>query len=93
MPKRAIPPTGTGWPKCGLGSLEIDPAQTIPQARRSEQREVTSSLAILSLGPHVVTATVEYAGPDLNPQNDTATLNILAASEQVYLPLMFHTGP
>jgi hypothetical protein len=43
---------------------------------------------ILSPGRHVVTATVEYAGLDLNPQNNTATLNILAAVEQVYLPLV-----
>jgi hypothetical protein len=75
----------------GLDSFAQDaPIPTLPPG---DSVGITISLVVLSPGMHVVTAAVEYAGPDLNLQNDTATFDVFAAGEQVYLPFMFRTAP
>jgi len=54
---------------------------------------MTSTLLIPAPGLYVITATVQPGGPDLSSQNNTAMLNFLAATRQVYLPLALRAGP
>lgn len=68
----------------GTGYLPLD----LPALAPNASTDISATLAIPSPGLYIVTATVEYAGLDLNRQNNTATLNILAATHWLYLPLM-----
>ena len=66
-----------------LGKVGLAPALA-----PGESAPVTATLVISSLGVHVITATVQYDYVELDRQNNTATLNILAASHWLYLPVI-----
>jgi hypothetical protein len=54
--------------------------------------DVPGTLMVPSPGLYIVTAIVQSVGPDFNRNNNTATLDILAAAHQLYLPLVFRAG-
>jgi hypothetical protein len=60
----------------------------VPPLPPSGSVAVTSTLVISSPGVYTATATLRYDHVELEPQNNTATLNILAASHLLHLPLM-----
>ena len=74
------------------GTWHLSPDLAVPVLAPNASMDISAALVIPSLGLYVVTATVDYAGLDLNSQNNTAALNILAA-DQVYLPLVFRAAP
>jgi len=55
--------------------------------------DVTATLPISTSGFYTVSAAIEYANPESNPHNNTASRNILAAVAQVYLPVVLRSVP
>jgi len=75
------------------GTVYIGQVETVPSLAPGTSVPVTATLVISSPGLHVITATVQYDHVELDNQNNTATLSILAASRRLYLPLILRTGP
>jgi hypothetical protein len=75
------------------GTVYFGQVATVPSLAPGASAPVTTTLVIPSPGLHVVTATVQYDHVELDIQNNTASLSILAASDQLYLPLILHTSP
>ena len=74
------------------GPVYLMPDTPMPPLAPHASVAVTSTLMIPSPGLYIITATVQPSGPDLNPQNNTTILNILAATHQLYLPLALRAG-
>jgi len=75
------------------GTVYIGQVEIVPSLAPGASVPVTATLVISSPGLHVVTATVQYDHVELDSQNNTATLNILAATHRLYLPLILRTSP
>ncbi len=75
------------------GTASLGVMLPVPLLPPSGSVVVTSTLVISSPGVHTITATLQYDHVELEPQNNMASLNILSASEQVYLPLVFRAAP
>jgi hypothetical protein len=75
------------------GTVYIGQVEIVPSLAPGTSVPVTATLMISSPGFHVVTATVQYDHLELDSQNNTATLNILAAAHRLYLPLILRTSP
>jgi hypothetical protein len=77
----------------GSGTAVIGPVGLVPPLAPGESVPVTATLMISSPGVHAITATVQYDHVELDSQNNTATLNILAATYRLYLPLTLRASP
>jgi len=75
------------------GTASLGVMLPVPLLPPSGSVAVTSTLVISSPGVHTVTATLRYDHVQLEPQNNTATLNILSASHRLYLPLTLRASP
>jgi len=74
------------------GTVYFEQVAPVPSLDSGASVPVTTTLVIPSPGLHVITATVQYDHVELDRRNNTATLSILAASRQLYLPLILRTG-
>jgi hypothetical protein len=77
----------------GVGTVVLLPVVPLPPVAPDAWIDVTGTFIIPLPGAYSITATVAEAGPDLNPQNNTASLGVFAAYRQLYLPLALRWGP
>jgi len=66
---------------------------SIPALAPGASVDVTGTLTVSAPGAYVVTAAVQPIEMDLNTGNNTAALDILAASSRLYLPSVFRVSP
>ena len=75
------------------GTVYLGQVEIVPSLAPGTFIPVTATQVISSPGLHVITATMQYDHLELDSQNNTATLNILAATHRLYLPLVLRTSP